>query len=58
MGKVYIFLIYLLVIVCGGCAVSELLFGKGSGLGLLSVSIGLLIILYIVRLPVEKERKL
>ena len=55
MRNIYIVLIYLLVIICGGCAVSEVLFGQGTGWGLFCVMAGLSIILYILKLPVETE---
>ena len=51
MKKVYITLIWLMVLMCGSCAVTEVLTGGGSAAGLLFVLAGLSIIIYITLLP-------
>ena len=55
MKNLYAILIYLLVILCGGCAVSEVIDGHGTLWGLVCVIAGLSLIVYIVRLPVDKN---
>jgi len=53
MKKIYILLIWLMVLMCGGCAVTEVLAGTGNVAGLLLVLAGLSIIIYITRIPEE-----
>ncbi len=45
-----------MVLVCGGCAVTEVLIGAGSVAGLILVIAGLSIIVYITRLPEGDKR--
>ena len=42
-----------MVLMCGGCAVTEVLAGTGNVAGLLLVLAGLSIIIYITRIPEE-----
>jgi len=51
MTKLPIIVMWLLVILCGGCAVDEVLTGKGNVVGLLLVMTSLAVIIYIIRLP-------
>jgi hypothetical protein len=53
MKNISMLVIYSLVFICGGCAVSEVVMGSGTVLGLCLVISGLSLILYIVGLPVE-----
>jgi hypothetical protein len=56
MRGIYKTVIYLLVILCGGCAVNEVIVSGGTVWGLGSILTGLAIIIYIVKLPVEAEK--
>jgi tellurite resistance protein TehA-like permease len=56
MKKIYILLIWLMVLVCGGCAFTEVLAGAGSVAGFLLILTGLAIIIYITRLHEEIKR--
>jgi len=55
MKNLFVILIYLLIIFCGGCAVTEVIIGSGRLWGLMCIIAGLSIIVYIVRLPVDKN---
>jgi len=54
MGKFYLILLWLLVLICGGCAVREVLIGTGTLAGLFMILTGLCIVVYIISLPVEE----
>jgi len=54
MGKFYLILLWLLVLICGGCAVREVLIGAGTLAGLFMILTGLCIVVYIISLPVEE----
>lgn len=53
MDKIYGVFLWLLVLLCGGCAVIEVLTANGNFSGLVMIVTGLLLIVYIIRLPVE-----
>jgi hypothetical protein len=53
MGKLYLILLWLLVLLCGGCAIAEVWLGAGTFAGLFMIIAGLCIVAYIIRLPVE-----
>jgi hypothetical protein len=56
MGALYKMVIYLLVIICGGCAVTEVIIGQGTVWGMACILAGLAIIIYIVKIPVEQDK--
>jgi hypothetical protein len=53
MSKLAMILMWLLVILCGGCAITEVLIDKGRIAGLLLIMTSLAIIIYIIRIPEE-----
>jgi len=55
MKNLFVILIYLLIIICGGCAMTEVINGRGRLWGLMCIIAGLSLIVYIVRLPVDKN---
>ena len=53
MGKFYLIVLWLLVLICAGCALREVLIGAGTLAGLFMILTGLCIVVYIIGLPVE-----
>jgi hypothetical protein len=50
MGKIYFLIIYVLVVFCGGCAVTEMISGTVSFLGVLLIGAGIGLLVYTMRL--------
>ena len=51
MPRFAVILMWLLIILCGGCAIAEVIIHKGHVAGLFLIMTSLAMIIYIIRLP-------
>jgi hypothetical protein len=56
MGKICFIVLWLLIFICGGFAIIEVVVGGGNVFGLTLITAGLALVVYIIKLPVKITR--